>query len=172
MPGQLRLGAGLLGDGRARAAGADREALEEAGQQIGGADARQLLVGVDLVAAPRGEAGRGGDRVADGNERNPSGRGEQQRQRRQVDARQARRGKALRQGADDVDAFRRQVEQDDRQDGHDDRGQHARNPRVHTLEPEDQHQVDQADRQREEVRLAQALPGRRATSRRRPSAST
>ena len=44
--GDLRAGAGLLGDRGARAAGADREALEEAGGDVRRADADHLLVAV------------------------------------------------------------------------------------------------------------------------------
>ena len=42
---------GLEGDGRPRPAGADREAREQAGRQVGRADPGQLLVAIDLVAA-------------------------------------------------------------------------------------------------------------------------
>ena len=45
-PGELGLRAGPLGDGGARAAGADREALEQPGGQVRGADADHLLVAV------------------------------------------------------------------------------------------------------------------------------
>ena len=50
-PGELRLRARLLGDRGARAARADREALEEAGGDVRGADPDHLLVAVDLLAA-------------------------------------------------------------------------------------------------------------------------
>ena len=43
--GQLRLRPGLLGHRGPRAAGADRESLEEPGRDVGGADADHLLVG-------------------------------------------------------------------------------------------------------------------------------
>ena len=45
-PGELRLGAGLVGDGGPRAAGRHGEALEEAGGDVRRADADHLLVGV------------------------------------------------------------------------------------------------------------------------------
>ena len=55
MPGHLGPGAGLLGDGGARPAGADREALEEAGRDVGGTDADHLLVapGPARLCGPR-----------------------------------------------------------------------------------------------------------------------
>ena len=49
-PGHLRPGPGLLRDGGARPAGADREALEEAGGDVGGTDADHLLVAAHLLA--------------------------------------------------------------------------------------------------------------------------
>ena len=55
--GQLTLGTRLLGHGGPRAAGRNREALEEAGGHVGGPDADHLLVGIDLIAPPGGEAG-------------------------------------------------------------------------------------------------------------------
>ena len=105
--GQLRLRPGLEGDRRPRAAGAHREAREEAGGQVGGADAGELLVAVDLVAAARGEAARGRDRVADGDERDPDRGREQQRDVRQLGPRQGRKREALRQHADHRDTTRR-----------------------------------------------------------------
>ena len=55
--GQLTLGTRLLGHGGPRAAGRNRKALEEAGGHVGSAHADHLLVGLDLVTAPGGEAG-------------------------------------------------------------------------------------------------------------------
>ena len=81
-PVSWRLGARLLGHRGARAAGRDGEALEEPGGDVGGADADHLLVGVDLVAAPGGEARRGGDRVGERHERDADGRDEQRDRRR------------------------------------------------------------------------------------------
>ena len=57
------LAPGLLGDRGARSARADREPLEEAGGDVGGADADHLAVAVDLLAGARGERRGGGDRV-------------------------------------------------------------------------------------------------------------
>ena len=48
--GELRLGAGRLGHRRARRAAADREALEEAGGEVGRAQPDHLLVGIDRLA--------------------------------------------------------------------------------------------------------------------------
>ena len=50
-PGQLRLRAGLLGHGGARAARADRKALEQPGGEVGRPDADHLALTVDLLAA-------------------------------------------------------------------------------------------------------------------------
>ncbi len=66
--GELRLRARLLRHGGARSAGGDREALEEPGGDVRGADADHLLVRLQLVAAPRREARRGGDRVGERHE--------------------------------------------------------------------------------------------------------
>ena len=52
--GQLRLRAGGFGDRRARGAAADRKALEEAGREVGRAQADHLLVGVDAACPARG----------------------------------------------------------------------------------------------------------------------
>ena len=49
--GQLRPRAGGLGHRRARRAAADRKALEEAGGEVGDAEADHLLVGIDRSAA-------------------------------------------------------------------------------------------------------------------------
>ncbi len=77
-PRDLALGARLLGHGRARAAGRHGEALEEPGGDVRGAHADHLLVGLDLVAAPGGEARRRGDGVGQGHERDAH-RGDEQR---------------------------------------------------------------------------------------------
>ena len=82
--GQLGLRARLEGHGRPRAARADREAGEQAGGEVGRADPGQLLVAVHLVAGARREAAGGRDRVADGDERDPDRRGEQDRDVRRV----------------------------------------------------------------------------------------
>ncbi len=54
-PGELGTGAGLVGHGSARSAGADRETLEQPGGDVGRADPDHLLVAVDALAASRGE---------------------------------------------------------------------------------------------------------------------
>ena len=75
----LGLGAGLLGDRRARAARAHRKALEQARADVGGADADHLCVPVHLLAGARGERRRRRDRVGKGNERDAERSGYQQR---------------------------------------------------------------------------------------------
>ena len=69
---QLGLGAGLVGHGRAGAADGHREALEEAGRDVRGADADHLLVRVHLVAPAGGEARRRGDGVRQRHQRDPT----------------------------------------------------------------------------------------------------
>ena len=62
-PGDLGSGPGLLGDRRPRPAGADREALEEAGGDVRGADPDHLLVTPHLLPATSRERGRRGHGV-------------------------------------------------------------------------------------------------------------
>ena len=81
----LALGAALLRDGRAGAAGRDREPLEQPGERVGGADSDHLLARVHLVAAPGGEARRGRDRVGERDERDPDRGGEQRAHVAEVD---------------------------------------------------------------------------------------
>ena len=69
--GELGLRPGLEGHGRPRAAGAHREAGEQARRQVRRADPRELLVAVHLVLRPGREATRGRDRVADRDQRDP-----------------------------------------------------------------------------------------------------
>ncbi len=72
-PGELRAGSGLLRHGGARPARAHREALEQAGRDVGGADADHLPVAVDLHSLALGERGRGGDGVGEGDEGDAEG---------------------------------------------------------------------------------------------------
>ena len=63
--GDLCLGAGLLGHGRSRPAGGNREPLEESGGDVGGADSDHLPATVDLLPASRRERRRGRDGVGE-----------------------------------------------------------------------------------------------------------
>ena len=101
-PGDLAARAHRVVDRGARAAGADREALREAGRRVGGAHRQQLLRGAHLLVVLPGERARGEDLVGERDEEDAErGRHEARRRppsagRRQVDARQARRDLARR----------------------------------------------------------------------------
>ena len=69
----LGLRAVLLGDGGPGSAGADGEALEETGRQVGRADPDHLLVAVDLLTGAPCERGRRGDGVRQRHQRDPEG---------------------------------------------------------------------------------------------------
>ena len=66
---QLGLGARRLGHRCARRAAADREALEEAGREVGDAEAHHLLVRVDRCSQTRRVGAREHARVGEGHER-------------------------------------------------------------------------------------------------------
>jgi hypothetical protein len=78
-PRELRLGAGLLGDGGSRAARADREALEQPCRDVRGSDADHLAVAVDVLPRAVGERRRGRDRVGERDEHDPQSPGDEQR---------------------------------------------------------------------------------------------
>ncbi len=67
--GEPRANARAGADGAAREARVDREALQQAGAEVGGAERDELLVGIDLVAALRGERPRRADRLRQRDER-------------------------------------------------------------------------------------------------------
>ena len=123
--GDLALGARLLGDGGPRAARRDREALEEPGGDVRGPDADHLLVRIDLVAAPGGEARRGGDRVGQRDERDSERRDQQRRDVAHLRPGDARRREALRERSDRRDPFVGQAE-DGRDRGRADHGDEDR----------------------------------------------
>ena len=94
-------------------AGADGEALEEAGGDVGDADADHLPVAVDLLAAGARRRGRGRDRVGQGHERDADAPDHEQGE--VVPAhRREREGSACpgASGPDDLDAASREVEGD------------------------------------------------------------
>ena len=133
-PGQLGLRTGLEGDRGARPAGADREAGEEAGREVGRPDARELLVAVDLVAAPCREAAGGRDGVADGDQRDPHGGREQQRDILERGVGQGRHREALRKDPDDRHAAGGEIEHDRQRDRDHDRDEDAWHARRRALE--------------------------------------
>ena len=127
--GQLGLGPGLLGHRGARAARADRKALEEAGGEVGRADADHLPLAVDLLAAdaprtttpwrwcPRARRARSRAR------RRPGARGRPASMRGNVKG-----GKPCGQHADERHAVVGQVEGGRRRDRHHDGDEDAGQP--------------------------------------------
>ena len=112
------------------------KALEEAGGDVGGAHADHLLVGVDLVAAPGGEARRRGDGVGERDERDADGGDEQRAD--VADARSRGRPAWARPAAGTRPSSTPSVGElegggDDRgaDDGHEHRWHAAREPRQH-----------------------------------------
>ncbi len=100
-PGQLGLGARLLGDRRARAARADRKALKQRRADVGGADPDHFPVSVDLLAGPGSECRRSRDGVGERHERDSEGPG--YKQRKVADrARPLGRGKSRRESPDEA----------------------------------------------------------------------
>ena len=139
--GDLGLGAGLLGHGGSRAAGAHREPLEEPGGDVGGADPDHLPAAVDLLSASRRERRRGRDRVGerdDGDAERPCEQGAEIRQR---NVRNREGGESPRQGADQGDAVRGQIEDAGGEDRNDDRHENAGDLRKPPLDHQDQGQA-------------------------------
>ena len=156
-PGELALRPGLLGDGGARAARRHGEALEQPGGEVRRADADHLLVRVDLFTASRREAGRRGDRVGQGDERDPD-RGDEQRQDVvDVGPRELRLRQALRQGADRLHV---EVEHGGHDRRPDDRDEHSGYLAHDTGEQEEHGQRGEADRDRRAVALVEAVDER------------
>ena len=152
--GELGLRAGAFGHRGPGSAGADREALEEAGGQVRGADADHLLVAADLLPGAGGERRRGGDRVRQGHQGDTQGTGEQRPEVGQVHVRDGERREALGQDPDQADAVVGQVEDrrgGDREHHHD---EHRRDLRQPPLQHQDQHDPGDADRGRGGHRLA------------------
>ncbi len=122
-PGHLRARPGLFGHRGARAAGADREALEEAGGDVRRTDPDHLLVAAHPLAAAGGERRRRRHRVGEGDDRDGHGTEEELGQVGPGHRRDGERREALRQHADGLDTRVLQVEQVDGE-----RGEHAPRP--------------------------------------------
>ena len=134
---QLGLGTGLVGHGRAGAADGHREALEEAGRDVRGADADHLLVRIHLVTSPGGEARRRGDGVRQRHQRDAHRTEQQWADVGQFRPRQRRHGNTLRERADGLHAVRGQVEHGGDNRDADDRNQNGGHP---TGEPREDQQ--------------------------------
>ena len=98
--GELALGPRLLGDGRTGAAGRDGEPPEEAGGDVGRADADHLLVRLHLLASAGVERGGQGDGVGQRHERDAHRGDEQRHDVTDVGPRHGGRGQPLGKGAD------------------------------------------------------------------------
>ena len=152
--GQLGLGAGALRHRGARTAGADREPLEQARGEVGGADADHFLVAVDLIARPGGERRRGGDRVGQGDECDAGGAGQDRADVRPGNSGDRQRRETLGQHAHQAHAVLPQVEDHrggNREHDHDQDGRDLGQP---TLEHQDQDDAGDADRSSGADRLA------------------
>ena len=136
-PGQLRLRPGLLRDRGAGAAGAHREALEEAGGDVGRPDPHHLLVAVHALTAPGRERGGGRHRVRQGHQGDPQRAEDEGGQVGPVGGRDRERREAAGQHPDRVHPVRLQVPGADRDRGEHDRDQHGRHPRQQPLQQQD-----------------------------------
>ena len=153
-PGHLRLGSGGLGNGRARRAAANREALEKSGGQIGRPKSHHLLVGVDVSSGPR----RVGTRQHAGvSERYQGHRAAADQDGCEIgvsDPRDGERGQALGKRAKDRDAGAPcQVESANDNGRADNRDQDARQA-LAALEQQDRRQSGDADHECRPVGLA------------------
>ena len=140
--GELALGPRLLGDRRARAAGRDGEPPEEAGGDVGRADADHLLVRPHPLATAGVERRGQGDRVGQRHERDPH-RGDQQRHDvADVRPRHLGRGQPLGKGADRGDV---EVEHGGDDGGADHRDQDGRDRAGEAREHQQHRERDEPD---------------------------
>ena len=158
-PGDLGLRAGLLRHRGPRAAGADREALEQPGREVRRADADHLPLPVDLLAGASGERRRGRDRVGQRDERDAEGAADQDAQVGEPHVGHGEGREPLGQPPDERHAVVGQV--DDRGDG--DRQDHGERARPgtrgsHRCSHDDHGEAEQADGQRGTHRLAVGHP--------------
>ena len=153
-PGDLAAGADVLGDRGARAAGREREPLEEPGRDVRHAEHRELLVLVDLLAEPPGVAARQDARVGERDERDPDRRGDERLEVLERDVGHAERGQAAGDRADHRDLVGEAERADERRRA-DDRDEDAGHPRRDAPQAEDQRERADADRERRRVRLVE-----------------
>ena len=153
----LGLGPGLVGHSCAGSADGDGEALEEPGRDVRGPDADHLLVGVDLVAPPGGEARRRCDGVGQRHHRDAHCAEQQGTDVGQLGPRQGRNGNALGERADGLDAVGSEVEDggDNRHadDGHQDGG----HPPGDTRKDQQDRQDAEAGHQRRPIGLVESV---------------
>ena len=101
----LRLAAHLIVDGRARGAERRRKPGQEAGGDIGHADADEFLVGVDLLAVFRRKDARGQDLIGIDQDRERQGGGQQRKDVRHRECGDRHLRQTGRHRADDRDAL-------------------------------------------------------------------
>ncbi len=144
--GELGPGPRPLRDRRTGPAGADGEALEETGRQVGRADARHLLVAADLLPRTGREGRRVGDRVGQRHQGDADGPAQQQWQVGEPHGGDGERREALGQFPDQVDTVLAQAEDDGRGDRQDDHHEHRRDLRQEALQHQDDEDPADADR--------------------------
>ena len=150
------MGADVLGDGGARAARRDREPLEEPGRDVRGAEDRQLLVLVDLLAEPAGVAARQDAGVGERDERDPDRRGDQGLEVVEGHVRHAEGRQARGNLADDGHLIREAEQGHHRRradHGHEHAGELRRDP------PENDDRPERCDAERKRSRVCLVEPG-------------
>ncbi len=153
----LGLGARLLGDRSARTAGGDGEPLEEAGGDVGRADADHLLVRLQLVAASRGEGRCGGDGVGERHEHDADGGQDQRPDITDRGERERRARDALWQRPDGCNPVVGQAQRRRQDRRTRDRHQHRRDPARDPRKEEQHEERADTDRERSTLRAIDVL---------------
>ena len=152
--GGLRAGTRRLGHGGTSGRGAHREALEEAGRGIGCPEGDDLLIRVDMLAAPRGDAPRDRGGVGQRHECHAGGSNEERRKVVEADVGERRRGEARGYGADNRHTSGREIEHAGCERSAHDRDQDARHLRPPAAKREDDSERRNAHDERRSNRLA------------------
>jgi hypothetical protein len=143
-------------DRRLGQAAVDDHAGGQAGAEVGGAEADQLTVGIDVVALLRGVGLRRGEALGEPDENYPNGCSREtevvaeRSPARKTDAREARLD-----GADDIDATIDQTEGRDGSDAQQDSHERAGNERQPSFEPKNDRETQDAGDERRSVCVAQ-----------------